>query len=125
GVVAEVMPVFAMDHDPRRRERWNGGLWLMTGSRRRAPVASASALWRSRPACRDRARYDARVSKARSQLAASDAFEAAEKIALLSFFRTLSQWAMYCAWSARGSGVMPRSPQRNAAPSSATSSSMA
>lgn len=58
-------------------------------------------------------------SRPSSQLAASEALEAAVNTAFLSSLRILSQWAMYCAWSVRGSGVMPRSPHRNAAPSSA------
>ena len=50
------------------------------------------------------------------------AWEAAEKIARLSSFSTLSQLAMLAAWSCRTSGVMCRSAQRKADPSSATNS---
>jgi hypothetical protein len=59
------------------------------------------------------------------QSTASCALAAALKIARLSFRSAFNQDAMYGAWSVRGSVGRDNSAQRNAAPNSATSSSIA
>src|SRR5208337_1243683 len=60
--------------------------------------------------------------RAARNAAASDALDAAVKIAFLSAFKTASQDARYCAGSVRGAAVIRKSVQRKAAPRSAVSS---
>ena len=59
------------------------------------------------------------------QSVACCALIAAVKMAHLSAFRTFSQDARYCAWSARGSVLSQRCAHVKATPSSAMSSSAA
>ena len=89
---------------------WLGLSWSRADD---APRSDRGALWCQAAwaiGCASPWRYSA----------ACEALAAAAKIARLSDFRSLSQWAMYWAWSGRGSQVIPRLAHMKADVSSAT-----